>query len=101
MRAIQRSSVVLPLPLPPSTTTSSPAAMLRSKSASASLPSGYCIVRPRTRSMTLSQLAEVSSAELFKINVERLDEVADAVIGAVGLRHQPSYARADHDLAVR
>ena len=43
----------------------------------------------------------MSSAQLFEVDVERFDEVADAVIGAVGLRYQPSYARADHYLAIR
>src|SRR5271166_205314 len=51
--------------------------------------------------MTLSLVVDLSSAQLFKVDVERLDEVADAVIRAVGLRHQPSYARADHNLAIR
>ena len=39
-RVMQRSSVVLPQPLPPSTISSSPACTSRSTSASASLPFG-------------------------------------------------------------
>ena len=43
----------------------------------------------------------LSSAQLFEVDVERLYQVADTVIGTVGLRYQPRYAGADHDLAIR
>jgi hypothetical protein len=45
-------------------------------------------------------LSCAASTQLLQIYVERFDEIADAVIGAVGRWHQLRDSGADHDLTL-
>jgi len=61
------------------------------------LPFGYRSESLRTRSIEPSAGA---SAQLLKIDIQSLHQIADAIIGLIGLRHELRDSCAYHDFAI-